>query len=180
MPALRTAIAIIWLLFWLYWLIAAIGAKASTAGRRRFPPGVRIFIVAFLLVRIFNVNALDVHDRAVAIVGTIVFALGIATAVWARIYIGRNWGMPMTQKQEPELVTGGPYRLVRHPIYTGILAALLGTALATNLYWLIAFGLAGAYFFHSARVEEAILSGEFPAAYPAYRARTKMLIPFVL
>jgi protein-S-isoprenylcysteine O-methyltransferase Ste14 len=88
--------------------------------------------------------------------------------------------MPMTQKEEPELVTTGPYRFVRHPIYSGILCGLLGTALAINLYWLIAVAVAGAYFIYSARVEERNLMRTFPTQYPGYRARTKMLIPFVL
>jgi protein-S-isoprenylcysteine O-methyltransferase Ste14 len=88
--------------------------------------------------------------------------------------------MPMTKKAEPELVTSGPYRFVRHPIYSGILLGLLGTALAINLYLLIAFGAGLAYCVYSARVEERWLTASFPSAYPAYRTHTKMLIPFVL
>ena len=108
------------------------------------------------------------------------FAFGIAVAIWARIHLGRNWGMPMTTKAEPELVTSGPYRFVRHPIYSGLLAGVLGTALATNLIGLIIVAVLGAYFHHSASVEERNLTATFPTAYPAYRAATKMLIPFVL
>jgi protein-S-isoprenylcysteine O-methyltransferase Ste14 len=110
----------------------------------------------------------------------VVLVSGLSLAVWARIYLGRNWGMPMTLKRDPELVTSGPYRFVRHPIYSGILLGLLGTALATNLYWLIAFGVCLVYFAYSARVEEANLTRTFPTTYPGYRSRTKMLIPFVL
>ena len=77
-------------------------------------------------------------------------------------------------------MTDGPYRFVRHPIYTGILLGMVGTGLAISLWWLIACVLIGAYFIHSARVEERNLLRAFPAQYPAYRARTKMLIPFVL
>ena len=86
----------------------------------------------------------------------------------------------MTEKAEPELITSGPYRFVRHPIYSGLLLGLLGTALATNLYWFIAFGAALAYFAYSASVEERLLTASFPDTYPSYRAHTKMLIPFVL
>ena len=88
--------------------------------------------------------------------------------------------MPMTEKDEPELVTSGPYRFVRHPIYSGILLAILGSALATTLYWLIAFVALGIYFVYSARVEERLMTCSFPSAYPSYKAHTKMLIPFVL
>jgi protein-S-isoprenylcysteine O-methyltransferase Ste14 len=70
--------------------------------------------------------------------------------------------------------------LIRHPIYSGLLLAMLGTALATNIYWLIAFGILGVYFIYSATVEEKLLTVTFPTTYPRYRETTKMLIPFVL
>jgi protein-S-isoprenylcysteine O-methyltransferase Ste14 len=114
------------------------------------------------------------------LIGVVVFASGIALAMWARVNLGRNWGMPMSEKAEPELVTSGPYHLIRHPIYSGILTAVLGTALANNLIGLIVVVVLGAYFYYSASVEETNLTATFPKAYPAYRTRTKMLIPFVL
>jgi len=180
MSALESVIAAGWLVFWAYWLIAALGAKHSSHRRRRLPAGVRIVVLAFIVTRVIRGDALNVHSVVLQVVGTIVFVSGLALAVWARIYLGRNWGMPMTEKDEPELVTRGPYRFVRHPIYSGILMGLLGTALATNLYWLAALAVAGAYFIYSARVEERIMAGAFPNTYPGYKARTKMLIPFVL
>ena len=81
---------------------------------------------------------------------------------------------------EPELVSSGPYRFVRHPIYSGLLLAIVGTALSTNVYWLIALGVMGVYFVYSAEVEERLMTSMFPALYPSYKAKTKMLIPFVL
>jgi protein-S-isoprenylcysteine O-methyltransferase Ste14 len=88
--------------------------------------------------------------------------------------------MPMTERTEPELVTSGPYRFVRHPIYSGLLLAVLGTALAVSLYWLIALSFLVAYFTYSATVEERLLTTSFPGEYARYKAHTKMLIPFVL
>ena len=85
----------------------------------------------------------------------------------------------MSQKDDPELVTSGPYHLVRHPIYSGILGAGVGTAVALSWLWLIAVGLAGVYFVYSATVEERNLATQFPETYPAYRSSTKMLVPFV-
>lgn len=82
----------------------------------------------------------------------------------------------MSQKAEPELVTSGPYRFVRHPIYSGLLAGILGTALVTNLIGLIIVAILGAYFYYSASVEEKNLTATFPAAYPEYRNSTKMLM----
>ncbi len=180
MSAVRTFIPVVWVLFWVYWLVSAAGAKRSSQPRRTRPPGIALAIVAFALLRVFRGNELDVHSAILEAVGTILFVAGLALAVWARVYLGRNWGMPMTEKDEPELVTSGPYQLVRHPIYSSILLAMLGTALAIAYYWLIAVAVIGAYFVHSARVEERIMSSSFPEAYPGYRLRTKMLIPFLL
>ena len=85
----------------------------------------------------------------------------------------------MTQKDEPELVTSGPYGLVRHPIYSGIVVAGLGTAVALSWAWLAAVVLAGVYFIYSATVEERYLTEQFPDEYPAYKRSTKMLVPYV-
>jgi protein-S-isoprenylcysteine O-methyltransferase Ste14 len=168
-----------WGVFGLNWLIAAVGAKHGSRSRRIRPSGLLV-VVAFVLLRIFRTNILAVRNPIVQVVGVILFVSGLGLAVWARIYLGRNWGMPMTQKDEPELVTSGPYRFVRHPIYSGLLLAILGTALATNIYWLIALGVMEIYFAYSAKVEERLLTTSFPTAYPGYRAKTKMLIPFVV
>jgi protein-S-isoprenylcysteine O-methyltransferase Ste14 len=169
-----------WGAFWLYWLIAAATAKSGPRNRRS-RPAAGLIIVAFLLVRVVRgSSSLEVHSLGVQIAGLVLFAAGLGLAVWARIYLGRNWGMPMTEKDEPELVTSGPYRFVRHPIYSGILRAILGSALATSLYWLIGLLALGIYFAYSARVEERLMTSSFPSAYRSYQAHTKMLIPFVL
>jgi protein-S-isoprenylcysteine O-methyltransferase Ste14 len=176
---LRTVIYIVWGAFWLYWLVSAIGVK-ERAGSRRLAPRIPLILVAVVLTRIFSEHSLAVHSTALKTVGVALLAAGLGLAVWARIYLGRNWGTPMTRKAEPELVTAGPYRFVRHPIYSGILLGFAGTSLATNGYWWIVFGLCLVYFVYSARVEEGIMTSAFPGAYPSYRQRTKMLIPFVL
>ncbi len=180
MSTLKTPILVVWVLFWIYWLISAAGAKEGSRARRTRPPGLLIIVLGFLLLRIFRADSLAVHNPILRAAGAILFLSGLGLAVWARIYLGRNWGMPMTQKDEPELVTGGPYQHIRHPIYSGILLAMLGTSLATNVYWLIAFAIMGLYFVYSARVEERLLTTSFPTTYPGYRTRTKMLIPFLL
>lgn len=182
--SLTDVVYILWGAFALYWFLAALTAKHGTR-RQLSRTRVLVLVGAVALARALRVGDLSggdlsVHNTAVRGVGVALLACGLGVAVWARIYLGRNWGMPMTQKDEPELVTAGPYSRVRHPIYSGLLLAVLGTALATNLYGLVAVAALGAYFTYSAKVEERQLSVTFPSSYPSYKARTKMLIPFVL
>jgi protein-S-isoprenylcysteine O-methyltransferase Ste14 len=179
MNGLRLAIGIAWIVFWIYWLISAFGAK-QRAGTRRLPTGGLSVLAVLIVVRVLRGGSVTVHSPVLAVIGAVTFAAGIAVAVWARVNLGRNWGMPMTQKAEPELVTSGPYRFVRHPIYSGLLLALLGTALANSVVGLVVVAVLGGYFYYSASVEERNLTATFPTAYPAYRASTKMLIPFLL
>ncbi|MGN6371635.1 MAG: methyltransferase family protein [Solirubrobacteraceae bacterium] len=179
MPALKTFILIVWIVFGVYWLVSAIRAKEGRRTTGVQPIGL-VFLLSFAVRRAFKPGSLAVHSPIAHAVGVVLILSGLGLAVWARVHIGRNWGMPMTQKDDPELVTSGPYRRVRHPIYSGSLLAVLGTALATNLYWLFAWVAIAAYFVHSARVEERLMSASFPNAYASYRAKSKMLIPFVL
>jgi protein-S-isoprenylcysteine O-methyltransferase Ste14 len=180
MHSLRIAISITWAVFGGYWLAAAFGAKERLRSTRRLPlTGLTVLSVA-LLARVLRNGGLAVHSPVLGAIGAVLFACGMVLAVWARVHLGRNWGMPMTEKAEPELVTSGPYRFVRHPIYSGLLLGLLGTVLVTNLIGLVIVALVGTYFYYSASVEERNLAATFPTAYPAYQTRTRMLIPFVL
>jgi protein-S-isoprenylcysteine O-methyltransferase Ste14 len=155
-------------------------AKKGAGSRRLIPLNGLTALSVALLIRVVRGGSLAVHGLLLGAIGAVIFACGLALAVWARIHLGRNWGMPMTEKAEPALVTSGPYRFVRHPIYSGLLLAVLGTALATNVIGLVIVAVLGGYFYYSASVEERNLTATFPTAYPAYRARTKMLIPLVL
>ena len=85
----------------------------------------------------------------------------------------------MTVKEEPELITSGPYRVVRHPIYSGILLAMLGSALVVGTSWFLAVAFFAAYFAYCAKTEEQLIMRQFPHEYSQYKKRTKMLIPFV-
>jgi protein-S-isoprenylcysteine O-methyltransferase Ste14 len=176
-----TIILIGWIAFWIYWFAASAGAKPGQSRWTRFA-GVRvaILLIFLLLVRLRVLKGLTVTaDPLLQVIGLALFVLGLALAVWARIYIGRNWGMPMSRKTDPELVTTGPYRTIRHPIYTGIILAMAGTTIAVSLYWLTAVVILGAYFIYSAFVEERNLAELFPGTYPDYKRSTKMLIPFI-
>ena len=181
MKTVEFVFAVGWAAFWLYWLVAAF---STTKGRVPRSRGLRIraviMVIAILLVRLgaFRSHGLNT-DPWRAGIGLVLFALGLGLAIWARLHIGRNWGSPMTQRNDPELVTSGPYELVRHPIYSGILAAGVGTAVALSWLWLTATLLAGVYFLYSAIVEERYLTKEFPDDYPLYKRSTKMLVPFL-
>ena len=107
------------------------------------------------------------------------FVAGLGLAVWARVHLGRNWGTPMSEKVDAELVTSGPYRYIRNPIYSGLILAAIGTSVAISWYWLVAAVLMGAYFVYSAGVEEQTMLRLFPDSYPEYRRSTRKLIPFV-
>jgi protein-S-isoprenylcysteine O-methyltransferase Ste14 len=182
MLAVEFVFAIGWAAFWTYWLVAALSMKR---GRRAWSRDLRIraviVVLAILLGRLgaFH-NTSRNSDPRLAALGLVIFAIGLGFAIWARRHIGRNWGMPMSQKGDPELVTSGPYQLVRHPIYSGVLVAGIGTALALDWSWLIAVALAGIYFVYSATIEERNLTEQFPNAYPVYRRSTKMLVPFIV
>lgn len=107
-------------------------------------------------------------------------ALGIAIAWWARIYLGRLWSGSVTKKAGHHVVDGGPYAIVRHPIYTGMLLATYATMAAKGTVW----GIAGALLITigiwlKARLEERFLREELGAeAYDSYRRRVPMLVPF--
>ena len=186
MRVVDIVIGVGWVIFWVGWLAASAGAKQGQPGRGSFArfAGVRValILVVVLLVRLRVLRGHGVgyvRDPVLWGVGLAIWVLGLGLAVWARVYLGRNWGMPTSTKEDPELVISGPYRTIRHPIYTGILLALIGTAIALSVWWLIAVALIGGYFIYSAFVEERNMTRFFPSAYPEYQQSTKMLIPFI-
>ncbi len=115
------------------------------------------------------------------VVGLALVVLGLGFATWARVDLGRNWSAAVTLKRDHELVRSGPYRWVRNPIYTGILIALAGSALARGRWsGVLAVAIAFGSFWYKARLEERVMHDAFGAEYDAYRREVKSLIPFVL
>ena len=105
---------------------------------------------------------------------------GVAFAISARAWIAGNWSSDVTLKRDHELIVDGPYALVRHPIYTGILLALFGTALAVGEWRaLLGVAIAALAFWRKLTIEEVVMRRQFGEAYDRYAARVAALIPFV-
>ena len=187
MSLYRWIIAGLWLLFVAYWAVAAVGAKRSASRPRwRREIGLRLVvilpIVALMQSRSLRQLLAETqrsagHSDILGWTGVALCLLGFGLAINARRHLGRNWGLPMSRKEQPELVTSGPYALIRHPIYTGLILAMLGSAIGVNVFWALLLVLVGAYFIYSARREETVMLQHFPQQYAAYMARTGMLAP---
>jgi protein-S-isoprenylcysteine O-methyltransferase Ste14 len=183
-----TPFAVLWLAWLAYWIIAAGNVKAV---RRREPRVSRLGHVALSALAAALLAFPDRHlpwldqrflPRTMVAywLGLIMLAVGIAFAVWARNYLGRNWSGTVTVKQDHELIRTGPYRLVRHPIYSGLLLAILGTAIAFGEWrGLLAFGLLTGSLLLKLQIEERFMSESFPNEYARYRAEVPALIPFI-
>jgi len=161
-------IAVCWAIFLIVWSTGPLSIKGFLY---RFGA----IALILLLLRLSSMGVSPVFG----IVGVTLSALGVSFAIWARFYLGKNWGAPMTLRERHELVITGPYHFVRHPIYTGVLVALLGAVVTQGIFWLIPFVYFVVYFMRSARLEERRLLEHFPNIYPVYMSRTKMLIPFI-
>jgi protein-S-isoprenylcysteine O-methyltransferase Ste14 len=183
----RWIIAGLWLLFVAYWAVAAVGAKRS-AGRRRWPREIGLRLIVILLIAallqsqslrqfLAETQRSASHSGILGWTGVALCLLGFSLAINARRHLGRNWGLPMSHKEQPELVTSGPYAVIRHPIYTGLILAMLGSAIGVNVFWAPLLVLVGSYFIYSARREEAVILQLFPEQYAAYMARTGMFAP---
>lgn len=183
MHALDDFFIAVWIVFWVGWLAAATTSKAGARSRLGQSVGIRVVIIVIVVALeragVFKGHAATVSNPVLQGVGTALFLAGLALAVWARVYLGRNWGSPMSEKEEPELVTSGPYRWIRHPIYSGLILAGMGTAVAVAWLWFVVVVLVGGFFVYSAFVEERIMRRRFPETYPRYVQSTKRLIPFV-
>jgi protein-S-isoprenylcysteine O-methyltransferase Ste14 len=199
MTVYRWLIVALWLGLITYWVISAVGAKRSLGTRRTWHEIIPRFIVVTLVLIVLAVppmrhalrdsrayqilrdlQAYQTQSAALGIGGVVLCVAGVGVAILARVYLGRNWGLPISRKESPELVTNGPYGYVRHPIYSGFMLAMLGTAIGASVFWVVPLILLGGYFVYSARLEEKIMIAQFPEQYPAYMRRTWMLLPLVL
>jgi len=184
-----SAIGYTWEALGIVWLAGLAFTKRTV---RRQPSGARLFYIVLALTGFtllgshwfeygwFTVRFVS-QSRTVGLVGLGVTIAGCLFAIWARLTLGSNWSGQATVKAGHVLVTTGPYALARHPIYTGLLTASLGTALAIGemrcIFGLIIIVLA---LMIKMSQEERLMLQTFPQAYPQYRRRVKALIPGLL
>jgi protein-S-isoprenylcysteine O-methyltransferase Ste14 len=181
------AIALLWLAWGLYWWWSSRTVKRV---RRRESAGSRALHLVPLALAAALLMAPTVPgwlggrwlpDTAVAArVGVTLVAAGLMFSVWARAVLGGNWSASVTLKVDHAIVRTGPYRCVRHPIYTGLLLGFVGSAIALGEWrGLVAVAIAAAALWRKLKVEERWLTEEFGARYAEYRRRTPALIPFL-
>lgn len=186
---LDNAILIVWIIVGLVWLAASASLKSVA---RTEPMGSRLFHIlaitlAFWLLFDSRLNAGVLNHRfvpgtpAIWWTGFSLTVAGAGLAIWARLLLGTNWSATVTVKHNHELQRTGPYSIVRHPIYSGFLLAMLGTAIAFGeIRGLVAFVLALIAWRVKSLVEERFMLDQFGEQYARYRREVKALIPFVL
>ncbi len=114
---------------------------------------------------------------AVAVAGIVLTAAGVALAMWARLVLGENWSAAVSIRKNQELIRMGPYRIMRHPIHTGMLLGLLGTAVVVGeVRSLLALVILGLGFYLKARKEEVFLLREFGGGFEAHAKHTGMFL----
>jgi protein-S-isoprenylcysteine O-methyltransferase Ste14 len=174
-----------WLLLGIYWEFAARTASEAAASESGLSRQLHVWLLSVAQVLlIFPVPGLQQRfvplSLAVMITALIVEALGLALAVWARRILGKHWNGKITIKVGHELIRSGPYRLVRHPIYTAVLMIYGGTAVVFGeMHSLLRFVLAVLAYLRKIRLEEANLARGFGEPYEKYRAETKALVPLI-
>ena len=178
-------VAALWGGWFVFWLVSARGNKRTatrTGPLWRFTVLAAI-VVVWLVSRQFKEyfeQPLLPPSPAWVYIGLVLTACGLGFTIWARRALGKNWSAMPSIKQDHELIERGPYRLVRHPIYTGVLLAIFGSCLAGGRVGeFCVFGMAAILLIVKLKTEEALLARQFPEAYLQYRRRVKALIPFL-
>jgi protein-S-isoprenylcysteine O-methyltransferase Ste14 len=185
--AVHWSIEAAWIVFLAYWVIMAFRVKRTV---KRESVGGRLLWVAGGIAAFMLLYG-DTHwgvlasrfagpDTGWALAGAVLTSVGVAIAIWARTILGGNWSGMVTVKQGHTLIRTGPYTVVRHPIYSGLLLAVLGTALALGeVRGLVAVGVLFVMFLAKSRTEERFMAEQFGREYDNYRRGTHALIPFV-
>ena len=179
---------VVWIVFLLYWRIKAAGAKTTQRGEPAASGILRAlaFVVVIVLLSTTRIPLPWLYSQLWPYgiwpfwIGAAATVAGLLFAVWARQHLGSNWSSAVTIKQGHQLITNGPYALVRHPIYTGILTGFLGTAIAlSQVRGLIGFVLIFGVLWAKLRTEEEWMRAQFGETYATYAHQTAALVPYL-
>jgi protein-S-isoprenylcysteine O-methyltransferase Ste14 len=189
MPAPYWAfISICWAIFWIYWSFATPRRHPSkrTVARTFTVLNTGLLYLGFLLIlsgrSAPGLLGLLVVPQTILIyvMGTVFTIIGVAFAIWSRQSLRTNWSSVVAITEGQQFIQSGPYAIVRHPIYAGMLLALLGTTLVSSTVGsLLGFLLAIISLWQKARIEEQFLMAEFGEQYANYQHEVKFLIPFI-
>jgi len=190
-PFIEHWVVALWAAFGILWLLAAFTAKRSVQFQQSGSRLLQTLLVFIGVALIFNIGRwlvrgwltvrLTPETTPVVLAGAVLTVAGLLFAIWARLILGGNWSSTVTIKQDHELILRGPYQVVRHPIYTGILVAMLGTAFVygiTRCFVGIPFVALG--YWLKLQIEEQFMLQQFGTRYADYRQHVRALIPFVL
>ena len=187
--AISRSIEVAWVIFLVVWLVAAFSASRAVKRQswRSRALTLALGVVPYYLLFTDKMRYGPLAWRFVPSepwvlgAGVVLTYAGIALAIWARIILGKNWSATVTIKEGHRLVQTGPYSTVRHPIYSGLLLAVMGTALVVGeVRGLVAAAIAFTAWLAKSRTEEGFLMEQFGPEYEEYRRHTRALVPFIL
>jgi protein-S-isoprenylcysteine O-methyltransferase Ste14 len=180
---------LLWAGFFAYWWTSALRNRTPikrVPSRLGFltgmavPAGVILFAAGVLAPDLYTARVLP-ELLPVVIAGLLVTVLGIGFAIWARVHLGTNWSSRPAIRENHTITRTGPYAIVRHPIYTGILTGIFGTTIATGaLLAFVSLFVIFVLFLIKIRMEEQFLYEEFGEEYERYRGEVKALVPWVV
>lgn len=177
---------IIWIAFMLYWRLISAGNKTTRRLESFTRRAIRVVLFsAAIVILIFQSLPVAWLNRPILPrtptsfwVGAAITIAGLLFAVWARRHLGANWSRSVSVKQDHQLITSGPYKIVRHPIYTGILTGILGSAIAIGeVRGIIALLLIYIALRSKWRLEEQWMREEFGQTYTDYARRVPAVVP---
>jgi len=173
---------VLWVLQTVYLTVTAFGAKRDTQVHLGQSFGLLFGLIAAGLLPRWKplkvINFAPVHP-ILSVLGLLGTLAGMGTLVWARQTLGANWSQTVSAKEDQELITDGPYGLVRHPMYAGGLLASLCSAVVAGGPFVLTTLILGPLFLWRVGAEDTLMRRQFPEAYPAYVQRTRKLIPFI-
>jgi protein-S-isoprenylcysteine O-methyltransferase Ste14 len=174
-----------WFLFAVFWLILRKRVNKNiyeqTAEQKLLAIANFTFYFALLYWPLFFAPERHTFQSdASGVIGLIICIVGVLLSVWSRLIAGKDWSSRLAIKETYNLITKGPYNIVRHPVYTGFILGLLGSAIAIgHLSGFIALGIMLSGLIAKIGQEEKVLSSRFPDDYESYQTRSKKLIPFI-